>query len=70
MSSGYGRYGGPNRCFSLWQQYMICHMNTARPEQCAAENADYFECLHHKKEIARVQTIQSVIDGKISAANV
>lgn len=36
-----------------WQSFMECYSSksTTDPSQCAAKSADYYECLHHKKEV-------------------
>ncbi|KAF5105162.1 hypothetical protein DV451_000078 [Geotrichum candidum] len=38
---------------------MECYSSksTTDPTQCAAKSADYYECLHHKKEIARATLV-------------
>ncbi|KAF5100526.1 hypothetical protein D0Z00_001254 [Geotrichum galactomycetum] len=42
-----------------WQSFMECYSSksTTDPTQCAAKSADYYECLHHKKEIARATLV-------------
>ena len=48
---------GVSRCFPFWQEYLACHvMNQNDPEArnkgaCAPNLEDYYECLHHKKEV-------------------
>lgn len=61
MSSGYGFNGGSSRCFGEWQRFLECYTNadTSHPVQCTPQVDDYFECLHHKKEKARVMAIKS-----------
>lgn len=60
MSSGYGLNGGPSRCFGEFQRYIECYTSadTASPSECTAKVDDYFECLHHRKEKIRIQTIK------------
>ncbi|KAI9758536.1 MAG: oxidation resistance protein 1 [Chaenotheca gracillima] len=57
MSSGYGLNGGPSRCFPFWQELLACYVvNTTSDDdsgkkKCAPMMEDYYECLHHKKEV-------------------
>ncbi|CCC11340.1 unnamed protein product [Sordaria macrospora k-hell] len=65
MSSGYGMNGGPSRCFPFWQEVLACYVVNSNEEdssgkkKCAPMLEDYYECLHHKKEAARVQALQA-----------
>ncbi|KAK0635179.1 hypothetical protein B0T17DRAFT_486050 [Bombardia bombarda] len=65
MASGYGLNGGPSRCFPFWQELLACYVvNTSSEDdlgkkKCAPALEDYYECLHHKKEAARVKTLQA-----------
>ncbi|KAK0728164.1 hypothetical protein B0T26DRAFT_697046 [Lasiosphaeria miniovina] len=65
MSSGYGLNGGPSRCFPFWQEMLACYVvnssseDTAGRKKCAPALEDYYECLHHKKEAARVAAVQT-----------
>ncbi|KAI0445400.1 hypothetical protein F4803DRAFT_507573 [Xylaria telfairii] len=60
MASGYGLHGGPGRCFPFWQEVLACYVvNTSSEDdsgkkKCAPILEDYYECLHHKKEVSRV----------------
>ncbi|TKA66718.1 hypothetical protein B0A49_04768 [Cryomyces minteri] len=64
MSSGYGLAGGPSRCFPFWQEVLACYVvNTTNEDasgkkKCAPVLEDYYECLHHKKEAAKVRALQ------------
>ncbi|KAK7967814.1 uncharacterized protein PG986_002091 [Apiospora aurea] len=64
MASGYGLTGGPGRCFPFWQEVLACYVvNTNADDnsgktKCAPVLEDYYECLHHKKEAARVRALQ------------
>ncbi|KAK7425441.1 hypothetical protein QQZ08_008120 [Neonectria magnoliae] len=57
MASGYGMHGGPGRCFPFWQEVMACYVvNTTADDdsgkkKCSPALEDYYECLHHKKEV-------------------
>jgi len=59
MASGYGYTGGQSRCFSYWQEFSKCYAQADIPSQCKLQAADYLECLHHTKEIARAKAIQA-----------
>ncbi|KAL9094624.1 MAG: hypothetical protein Q9165_003184 [Trypethelium subeluteriae] len=67
MASGYGLNGGPSRCFPFWQEVLACYVvNTTTEDdsgkkKCAPVLEDYYECLHHKKEVlaARVRALQA-----------
>ncbi|CCH44272.1 hypothetical protein BN7_3833 [Wickerhamomyces ciferrii] len=64
MSSGHGFNGGPSRCFGEWQRFIECYTSeeTSHPVKCTPHADDYFECLHHNKERARVQMIQAQLN--------
>ncbi|KAK3359344.1 NADH:ubiquinone oxidoreductase 11.5kD subunit [Lasiosphaeria hispida] len=67
MASGYGLHGGPGRCFPFWQEVLACYVVNSDAEdssgtgrkKCGPALEDYYECLHHKKEAARVKTLQA-----------
>jgi hypothetical protein len=48
---------GPSRCFPFWQEVLACYVvNTTSDDdsgkgKCAPVLEDYYECLHHKKEV-------------------
>jgi len=50
-------YAGPSRCFPFWQELLACYVvNTSAEDdsgkkKCAPALEDYYECLHHKKEV-------------------
>jgi len=49
---------GPSRCFPFWQELLACYvMNTDTDDmsggkKCLPMLEDYYECLHHKKEVS------------------
>lgn len=51
------RCAGPSRCFPFWQEVLACYVvNTSSEDdsgkkKCAPILEDYYECLHHKKEV-------------------
>ena len=54
MSSGHGAWGGHGRCYPFWQDFAQCQANAQGVTPCVKEADDYFECLHHKKQILRM----------------
>lgn len=48
---------GPSRCFPFWQEVLACYViNTTSEDdsgkkKCGGALEDYYECLHHKKEV-------------------
>ncbi|KAI4113324.1 MAG: hypothetical protein LQ345_005673 [Seirophora villosa] len=64
MASGYGLSGGPSRCFPFWQELLACYVVNTNTDDvkgakvCLPALEDYYECLHHRKEKARVEELQ------------
>jgi hypothetical protein len=50
-------YPGPSRCFPFWQDVLACYVvNTSTEDdsgkkKCSPVLEDYYECLHHRKEV-------------------
>lgn len=48
---------GPGRCFPFWQEMLACYVVNTNSEdgsgkkKCAPMLEDYYECLHHRKEV-------------------
>jgi NADH dehydrogenase (ubiquinone) Fe-S protein 5 len=48
---------GPGRCFPFWQEVLACYVTNTNAEdnsgasKCQPILEDYYECLHHKKEV-------------------
>mmetsp|Transcript_3802 Transcript_3802/g.8595 ORF Transcript_3802/g.8595 Transcript_3802/m.8595 type:complete len:85 (+) Transcript_3802:41-295(+) len=57
MASGFGARGGPGRCYQFWLDFQGCMKECEHPSQCFNQKEDYVECLHHKKEFDRMNTI-------------
>ncbi|QDZ24012.1 hypothetical protein HOP50_12g65520 [Chloropicon primus] len=57
MASGFGITGQQGRCYPIWMDFYGCMMETDQPSKCAELREDYFECLHHRKEIGRFNRI-------------
>ncbi|OQR90680.1 hypothetical protein THRCLA_22523 [Thraustotheca clavata] len=57
MSSGFGFKGTANRCYVMWKEVERCNREADLPGSCAAQVEDYLECLHHKKELSRMNAM-------------
>lgn len=48
---------GPSRCFPFWQELLACYVmnteseDTSGAQKCLPALEDYYECLHHRKEV-------------------
>lgn len=48
---------GPSRCFPFWQEVLACYVvnvnsdDSSGAKKCAPALEDYYECLHHHKEV-------------------
>ena len=51
MASGYGVHGTVGRCYPIFRDMTLCVASTEDPKQCIDLRDDYFECLHHRKEV-------------------
>ena len=53
---------GPSRCFPFWQELLACYViNTSSGDgsgqkMCVPAMEDYYECLHHKKEVCKADS--------------
>ena len=60
---------GPSRCFPFWQELLACYVvNTDSGDmsggrQCLPALEDYYECLHHRKEVSTLYFSCSVLLG-------
>ncbi|TMW69388.1 hypothetical protein Poli38472_001544 [Pythium oligandrum] len=57
MSSGFGFKGREGRCYQFWKDVEQCSKETAQSGQCGKQVEDYLECLHHKKELTRMNAV-------------
>uniref|UniRef100_A0A7S0J7U5 NADH dehydrogenase [ubiquinone] iron-sulfur protein 5 n=1 Tax=Calcidiscus leptoporus TaxID=127549 RepID=A0A7S0J7U5_9EUKA len=64
MSSGWGSRGQMGRCFPVYQEFSDC-VALGDKSACAELRDDYYECLHHNKEIKRVNAINLERERKI-----
>ena len=52
MASGFGITGKKGRCYDVWMDFSDCMSHCAMPAECTSRRDDYFECLHHRKEVS------------------
>ena len=51
---------GTSRCFAFWQEVLACYVVNTNTEdesgkkKCGPVLEDYYECLHHKKEVSTI----------------
>lgn len=64
------RRQGPSRCFPFWQELLACYVvntDTAEGEgksKCGPALEDYYECMHHKKEVSKMCLVYSTNDRR------
>jgi len=46
------------RCYPIYLDFAVCMRESKSPMPCADFHHDYFECLHHTEEIARIRQIE------------
>ncbi|GFP85592.1 NADH dehydrogenase [ubiquinone] iron-sulfur protein 5-b [Phtheirospermum japonicum] len=51
MASGWGITGNKGRCYDFWMDFSECMSRCREPKDCTLLREDYFECLHHSKEV-------------------
>lgn len=57
---------GPSRCFPFWQEVLACYVVNSNEEdssgkkKCAPMLEDYYECLHHKKEVRNPNRVRTI----------
>lgn len=57
---------GPSRCFPFWQELLACYVVNTNTEdisggkKCLPAMDDYYECLHHRKEVSCPVTLNQV----------
>eukprot|EP00639_Heterosigma_akashiwo_P002266 CAMPEP_0194584010 /NCGR_PEP_ID=MMETSP0292-20121207/16749_1 /TAXON_ID=39354 /ORGANISM="Heterosigma akashiwo, Strain CCMP2393" /LENGTH=78 /DNA_ID=CAMNT_0039438879 /DNA_START=41 /DNA_END=277 /DNA_ORIENTATION=+ len=57
MASGWGIKGSVGRCYPFWNAFTECVEKAEERKDCLIFRDDYMECLHHKKEGARMEAI-------------
>ncbi|XP_024517023.1 NADH dehydrogenase [ubiquinone] iron-sulfur protein 5-B-like [Selaginella moellendorffii] len=53
MASGFGIRGFRGRCYDLFMDFRECMTHCTIPQDCTELREDYYECLHHAKELKR-----------------
>ncbi|CAZ80263.1 unnamed protein product [Tuber melanosporum] len=60
------------KCFPFWQDLLSCYVvNTGSATsdegkwKCVPQRDDYYECLHHKKEIRKTQAIKAAYNRRL-----
>lgn len=59
---------GPSRCYGFWQEVLGCYVVNAGEgetgkKQCMPALEDYYECLHHRKEV-RLYSLPPDFEGE------
>uniref|UniRef100_F0W9R3 NADH dehydrogenase [ubiquinone] iron-sulfur protein 5 n=1 Tax=Albugo laibachii Nc14 TaxID=890382 RepID=F0W9R3_9STRA len=57
MASGFGFNGREGRCYQFWKEVEECNKHSEYLGQCALQAEDYMECLHHRKELTRMNAV-------------
>jgi hypothetical protein len=58
-------FPGPSRCFPFWQELLGCYVvnggeGEAGKKKCVPALEDYYECLHHTKEVCGVFEVTAI----------
>lgn len=62
MVSGQGVFSSKGRCYPAFVDYMKCYNSQIYPQDhCQSQLEEYFECLHHRKEVPLESQIINVI---------
>ncbi|KAF1790654.1 hypothetical protein JG688_00009401 [Phytophthora aleatoria] len=69
MSSGFGFKGREGRCYRFWKDVEQCSQkDTEYSGQCGKQVEDYLECLHHRKELTRMNVVITQKEKEEAAA--
>ncbi|KAL4139246.1 hypothetical protein PRIC2_002744 [Phytophthora ramorum] len=68
MSSGFGFKGREGRCYQFWKSVEQCSKDTEYSGQCGKQVEDYIECLHHRKELTRMNVVITQKEKEEAAA--
>ncbi|KAL8001430.1 putative NADH:ubiquinone oxidoreductase, iron-sulfur subunit 5 [Plasmopara halstedii] len=68
MASGFGFKGREGRCYQLWKDVEQCSKDTEYSGQCGKQVEDYMECLHHRKELTRMNVVITQKEKEEAAA--
>jgi len=58
---------GPGRCYPFWQEVLGCYVvnsgeGEAGKKKCTPALDDYYECLHHRKEVCVDPFERTILD--------
>jgi len=67
MASGYGNKTPTGRCYPVFMEFKECLSTERDQSKCTDLREDYMECLHHKKEITRLNALVAEREKKIAA---
>ena len=59
MASGFGVNGTRGRCNPFWTAFDNCLSDIADVKDCEFLRDNYIECLHHRKEFARMHELNA-----------
>ncbi|CAI5722118.1 unnamed protein product [Peronospora destructor] len=68
MSSGFGFKGREGRCYQFWKGVEQCSKDTEYSGHCGKQVEDYIECLHHRKELMRMNMVITQKDQNEASA--
>lgn len=68
MASGFGNNTVLGRCYPIFMEFKECSM-TEGGSACHDLREDYLECLHHKKESTRFNTMEAERARKLKAGD-
>ena len=67
MASGYGVNAPMGRCYPIFLSLSECAASSKNRDACDELRDDYMECLHHKKEVARLNAVTGERERKLRA---
>lgn len=64
-ANGHLCFAGPSRCFAFWQELLGCYVvnggeGDEGKKKCIPALEDYYECLHHTKEVCHGSWIPAI----------
>jgi len=57
MASGFGVRGPVGRCYPVFMEFSDCLVAEGDRMKCGDLREDYMECLHHSKEVTRINAL-------------
>mmetsp|Transcript_4576 Transcript_4576/g.15003 ORF Transcript_4576/g.15003 Transcript_4576/m.15003 type:complete len:93 (-) Transcript_4576:372-650(-) len=65
MASGFGTRQPVGRCYPVYREFADCVVAKGGTSECGELREDYLECLHHKKEINRLNALSAERNRKL-----